>query len=406
MDCLDFQVITQVSGYQIDSRFICPGDLFFALKGVKTDGHHHLSEVAVRGGRAALVSEDYQGESHGLTLFRVPDVLSTLQALAKWSYRKQPTPIIGITGSVGKTTTKEFLATLLEEKFHIGKSPLSYNSQITFPLNILNRSGQEELLILEYGMSVPGEIARLVKIAPPRIGILTEIGLAHAQSFPEGLSAIAREKGMLFSSAQCVILHREFFSFYPDLPNKISPEECSLKIPFQQSHLIKNALLAITAARYLGLSWEEIHQRLPHLHTPKRRFELFEKGGIQFINDAYNANPSSMRAALQNLPPPKQGGKTVAVLASMKELGTFSHSAHHEIGLFAQKYLDHLLVIGEEALPLHTAFAQSQKPAEFFHDHRTLAERLSQLTHPGDVVLVKGSLSMQLEKIFDALASL
>jgi UDP-N-acetylmuramoyl-tripeptide--D-alanyl-D-alanine ligase len=139
------------------------------------------------------------------------------------------------------------------------------------------------------------------------------------------------------------------------------------------------------------------------LQLPKMRFEQFEKGGVSFVNDAYNANPESMRAALSSLPTPKEGGKRIAVLGTMKELGVFSEESHREVGHFAQKYIDHLLVLGKDAEPLCEAFVEVKKPGECFSDHKSLAERLAALMSDGDVVLVKGSRSMKMETVFELL---
>jgi UDP-N-acetylmuramoyl-tripeptide--D-alanyl-D-alanine ligase len=174
-------------------------------------------------------------------------------------------------------------------------------------------------------------------------------------------------------------------------------------LPFHQTHILHNFLASVAVARALKMQWDEIHAAAFQLEIPKMRFEMFEKEGIVFINDAYNANPDSMKAALSNLPEPKGSGKRIAVLGAMKELGSFSKSSHEEVGSFAQGYVDHLLVLGEEAEPLCETFLEVKKPAEFFVSQIPLAKRLLQLMRCGDVVLVKGSRSMQMEKIFDLL---
>ena len=424
----------QVSGYQIDSREVCPGDLFFALKGARVDGHQFLSEVAQKGAVAAVVSQ--QVDSPPLRLLVVPDVLASLQGLAGDLLRRYRAPVLGITGSVGKTTVKEFAATLLEGKFRVGKNPLNYNSQITCPLSLLNRSPEHELLVLEMGMSAPGEIAALAKIAPPEVAVLTQIALAHAQNFSDGLRGIARAKAEIFSQAatRLAILDAELMNYVEireALPRErllVSMEDSSadlylsysegrflldewgvrvaqFDLPFKEKHFIKNALLAMAAARSFGMAWEEIVNRIPELTLPKMRFERFERGGVVFINDAYNANPASMRAALEHFPEPKEGGKRIAVLGTMKELGAFSAAAHEEMGRVAQKHADLLLCMGEEVLPLFSAFQEAKKPAEFFHDHASLAKRLAELTSPGDVVLMKASRGMEFEKILERIAS-
>lgn len=420
----------QISGYRVDSRAVQPGDLFFALKGEKVDGHRFLSDVAERGAVAAVVSEAV--EDCRLTLFLVDDVLAALQQLARELFVTHRIPLLGITGSVGKTTVKEFAATLLSGKFHVAKSPLSHNSKITYPLSLLNRTPEDQVMVSELGMSFPGEIATLVNIAPPEVAMITKVALAHAQNFPEGISGIARAKAEIFShpSTKVAILDSELMA-YPEireaLPkkrvlvslddasadlylafsnNRFFVDECGVRVaqfdlPFREKHFIQDALLAMAAARQFGMQWEEIEQQLPKLSLPGMRFERVERGGVSIINDAYNANPASVRAALESFPAPKPGGKKIAVLGTMKELGSFSEKAHEEIGHFAQTRVDQLLCLGEEASPLFEAFKEGKKPAEHFKDHASLAKRLQELISPGDVVLLKGSRSMEIEKILE-----
>lgn len=424
----------QVSGYQIDSRRINQGDLFFAWKGLKVDGHDYLEDVKKRGGIAAVVSKSYQGPDHGLILFRVENVLDCLQGLARFFLEENKSKIIGITGSMGKTTTKEFLATLLSGKFKVGKTFSSYNTKLTFPLMLLNRDGDEDVLVLEMAMSEPGDIERLLQIAVPDIAILTQLALAHVASFPGGIEEIAKEKMSIFSNSKTkkAIFYHGLYRF-PDLVAAIPGEKitfsqedrssdyflsCSenkylidergvrayqFDLPFKQSHILHNFLAAVSAARQMNLEWDEINRQVPFLELPKMRFEQFEKEGILFINDAYNANPDSMRAALSHIPEPKEGGKKIAVLGTMVELGKYSPECHLEMGRFAQKYADHLLAFGEEAAAIAEGFSEVKKPAEHFSDHKSLTEALKSLMSPGDVVLVKGSRKMQLEKVFEIL---
>ena len=152
----------------------------------------------------------------------------------------------------------------------------------------------------------------------------------------------------------------------------------------------------------MQLEWDEINAQVPKLALPKMRFEQFEKEGIVFVNDCYNANPDSMRAALSSLPEPKEGGKRIAVLGTMVELGKYSEETHLEVPVCA-KYADRLLTIGDEAVGIAEGFREVRKPAEHFSDHKKLAESLKALMSPGDVVLVKGSRKMQLEKVFENL---
>ena len=432
---LHSESVAQIASYHIDSRDVQPGGLFFALKGEATDGHKHLQEVRVRGGLGAVVSSAYQGEDFGLELLRVEDVLKSLQSLARISIEEEKTlQIVGVTGSVGKTTTKEFIAAILSGKYKTGKSEKSFNTKSTYPLTILNREPGLEVMVLEMGMSEPGDIGRLLEIAAPDIAVLTKVSLAHAAYFPQGLEEIASGKAEIFShpKTKLAIFYQGLHAF-EGIAEAIQPPKLSFSLddpeadyflslcegkylldergvrayrfdlPFQQPHILHNFLAAVCVARAMKMEWDEINRRIEFLKLPKMRFEQFEKEGIAFINDAYNANPDSMKAALSSLPEPKEGCKKIAVLGAMCDLGAFSEGSHREIGRFAQKYIDHLLVLGEEANPLCETFQEVKKPAEIFSNQSALAERLKELMRPGDVVVVKGSRAMKMEKIFELL---
>ncbi len=417
-----------ISNYQIDSRLVTDGTLFFALPGERVDGHLYLQEVRERGGVAAVVSKGYAGPGHGLELLGVEDVGESLRELARQWVQDRPARIVGITGSVGKTTTKECVAALLGEKFRTGKSPASYNTKVTLPLTLLNRQGDEEVLVLEMGASEPGDIRRLIEIAPPEIAVITKVALCHVGQYPGGLAQILEEKATIFSHASTrlavydhslqlsLAVERVTFSledraadyFLSAIEGKYIVDERGVRayafeLPFKEGHLLHDFLAAVAVARSLGLSWDEIQQRVAFIERPKMRFERFEKNGIVFINDAYNANPESMRAALAHFPETKEGGKKIAVLGTMKELGAFSEGEHREIGRFAQKFVDHLIVLGEEATPLYEGFQEVKKPAELYLQLSDVAARLQELMSPGDAVLVKGSRSLEMETLFHLL---
>lgn len=424
----------QVIGYQVDSRKISPGELFFALNGEKTDGHAFLKDAAHRGAACAVVEKSYQGPDFGLPLFRVDGVLASLQELARKDLAESRARVVGVTGSVGKTTTKDFIAELLAAKYKVGKTPRSYNTKLTLPLSILNREGGEEIFVLEMGMSEPGDIGRLLKIAEPEVALVTKVALAHAAYFPGGLEEIAAGKAEIFSSPKLrtavffqglsqyacfanlpgekVVFSLEDRSadyFLSPLENRFVLDERGVRayqfdLPFkQQPHLLHNFLAAASTARQMRLEWDEINARIPFLKVPEMRFETIEKGGVSLINDAYNANPESMRAAFTSLPQPRDGGKRIGVLGTMSPLGSFSENAHREIGRLAREYFDVLLVYGEEAHPLYESYQEVKKPAEYFTDMRGLASRLQDLMSPGDVVLVKGSRIMKMETLFELL---
>lgn len=428
---VDIDDEAQVTGYQIDSRMIEEGNLFFALKGAKVDGHHYLESVKQRKGIAAVVSKDYKGASHGLILIPVDDVVEALQALASHLMEDCKAELIGVTGSLGKTTTKEFIATLLEGKFKVGKTPFNYNTKLTYPITLLNRTGEEEVLVLEMGMSEPGDLAKLVQIAAPDIAIVTKIAHVHAAYFSRGVIDIANGKVEIFLSPKTKkkIFYQGLKEF-PEAMEKVTGDRVSFSLedrsadyflspdyfidergvrayqfdpPYKQPHVLHNFLAAVVVAREMKMEWDEINAQVPKLQLPKMRFEQFEKEGVLFVNDAYNANPDSMKAALSNLPEPKEGGKRIAVLGMMIDMGPDSENIHRDVGHFAQKYVDHLLVIGNEAAPIYEAFLEVKKPAEHYHQFHHLANRLKNLMRPGDVVLVKASRCVQMETLFNFL---
>ena len=204
---------TLIHGVAIDSRKIQKGDLFVALTGNRVDGHAFLQEAASKGAVGALVQRNYHGETFDLPLLRVPHVLSALQEWARKSLAQRTTKVVAITGSLGKTTTKEFTSTLLRTRYQIFSSPLSYNSQATLPLNILMAEGNEDFLILEMGMTHPGNIKNLISIAPPSVALMTTVAVQHADNFSDGLLGISREKASIFTHPKT-----ELGIFHYDVP--------------------------------------------------------------------------------------------------------------------------------------------------------------------------------------------
>ncbi len=390
-----------VFGFAVDTRLLEPGQVFAALPGEAHDGHQFLRQAADAKAAGALVSKGYRGENFGLSLLRVGDPLAALQALAGKAAEKSR--IVGVTGSVGKTTCKEFIVELLRGKFKVALSPGNQNTKIGLPLSILNHSGfGEDFLVLEMGMSKKGEIAALTRIAPPEIALVTYVSLAHAENF-DSLEEIAMAKGEIFT--------------HPKTRLGILPEEaCCKKIlmetgtcekrtfssrlefdsfPLKARHHKHNAQAAIEVAKACGMKCDEIGRRLPLLKMPKRRGEVVEKGGIRFVDDSYNASPDSMKAALESLPSPGPGGKRIAVLGEMLELGRFSESAHLEVGNCALDHVDRLFCFGPsyEILKNRGAVVSGNK--------QELIELLKSDAASGDVVLLKGSNSCKMWEIMD-----
>lgn len=418
-----------VDNYQIDSRKAGVGTLFFALPGAKTDGHSFLEEVRKKGAVGAVVRKDYVGLDFGLILIRVENVLGALHLLAKESVNRSSAQIIAITGSMGKTTTKDFIATLLEKKFRVGKTFASYNTQLTLPLTVLNMEENADVYVLEMGMGKVGDLAKLIEIAPPDIAVLTNVTMAHYGDYFSSIREVALAKAEIFQHAKLKqaifydsFLERkqikdsvekitfsiedsraDYFIGDRDFIDEKGIRACKLEIPFPEVHVRHNLLCAIAVARTMSLSWEEIGQGLSRLKLPKMRFEKIEKNGVLFINDAFNANPESVKMALSSLPSPQNGGKRIAVLGSMADLGPFSKSSHIEVGRKASEFVDYLLSLGDEAIWMEQAFLEKKKSAEHFTRLEDLSKRLKQLIKPGDVVLVKGSRFLEMEKILTEL---
>ncbi|MFZ0565829.1 MAG: UDP-N-acetylmuramoyl-tripeptide--D-alanyl-D-alanine ligase [Chlamydiales bacterium] len=415
---------TLVQGVAIDSRQVKKGDLFFALPGERVDGHCFIEEAALKGAAGVVVKEGYKGACFGLPKLFVSDVLPALQMLARKSLAKRSSKVVAITGSLGKTTTKDFATTLLSGSFHLFASPKSYNSQVTVPLSILMADETEDILVLEMAMSEPGQIARLVSIAPPDIAILTTVSLQHVCHFPGGLIDIAREKAAIFSHPKTGlgILNRDMPYFEEILSTGNNRKLCyslssskadfflevktngatihtkegasldfSLQLPMKAFY--QNFLAAAVLAKTMGVSWEVIQKRAAHLKLPPQRFERVERGGIIFINDAYNANPDAMKAALESLPKPQPGGKTIAVLGDMNALGEHSKEGHATVAEAALSYVDLLFCLGSRW--------EGTQAKMLFGTRTELENMLKKTARPGDIVLLKGARQHALEELLE-----
>lgn len=414
----------KISHFSFDSREVVKGGLFFALPGAKVDGHQFLQEAARRGAAAAVVSESYFGQDFGMSLIRVPNVLDALHLLAKEKMANTKAKIIGITGSIGKTTTKEFIAGILSEKYRVYKTPHSYNTQISFPTSLLNAEAGYEYFVLEMGMSGKGHIKKLISIAPPHIAVLTRISHSHLEFF-SSVEEISQVKAEIFLSRQLEqkIISCQTESFPPvrntgnastivygkDIFYQKKGKEIRLcsqgesspwfAVPFEASHFLENFLGAAAVGLALGLTWKDIIGPVKHLPMPKMRFEKVFSQNILFINDSYNANVDSTRAALQNLPSPAAGKKTLLVFADMKELGGYTKKAHQEIAIAAIKKVDGCLCLGEESKYIADYFQKHQKLGLHFDNKLSLQHHLMKIAEEGDVVLLKGANSYRLWEI-------
>ncbi len=406
-----------------DSRQVKKDDLFFALSGAHVDGHDYLEEVAARGALAAVVAERYTGRPFGLTLLRVADVLEALQTIARKRIEIWKPLIVAVTGSVGKTTTKEFIATLLAARFSVGKSHGNANSQVGLPLTIVNLRGDEEVLVLEMAMTNAGQIANLVTIAPPTIAVITKIAMAHAGNFDNGLKGVAAAKAeiLLHPATRLAIIEKEALRFAAVATTgrcekitathtlekadfkmvlkkkgwvvyeKMLPPSPFFQIPFSASHFIEDLSLAIAVARSMGIKWEAMIPKLFSLASISGRFEQKWIDKTLFINDAYNANPESMRAALDNLPHLKNGRK-IAVLGGMAtDLGPTDVFEHRSIAHYALDKAEHFFCYKSGSLPMKEVFEEAGRLCFYTENMDELRERVFAFVAPSDIVLVKGA---------------
>lgn len=424
-------------GFSVDTRTIKPDEVYVALQGERVDGHSFLDEAYAKGAAAALVSKQYQGphtQHTQLPLIQVEEPLHALQELAKKVIERRQTRVVAVTGSLGKTTTKEFINSLLRVKHRVAVSPGNSNSQVGLPLTILNHTtGDEEVLILEMGMTHPGHLTRLVQIAPPEVALITKVALVHACHF-NAIEEIGWAKAEIFShpKTRLGILDREINNFH-DLCrigscHKLSfSSTCSeadyyvdiqtnsvhasleghkillepLKLPGR--HNWHNFLAASVVARHFNVSWEEIKLAMDDLELPPKRLQLIEHNGVLFLNDSYNAAEPSLMAALDTLPRPVKEGKKIAVLGSMMELGKFSEDCHRRVGQFALTCVDRLYCLGAECQPIYEVWKSAGRPIELFENRADLVAALRKALKPDDVVLLKGSRSKELWKVLEEL---
>ena len=364
----------------VDSRNIQPGDLFFALPGACTDGHNYLDHAQKNRASGAIINKSYSGPiPQHLPVIRVDDTLCALQALAEELVRRINPTVVAITGSYGKTITKDFASTFLSRSNKTASTPGNQNSQIGLPLSILNTLRSDTpYLVVEMGMDQAGGIRRLTKIAPPDIALVTTVGLAHSGNF-ESLADIAHAKAEVFEHPKTSIclfnadaphadllsskaksdrrsfsMHEKSGVFWSLSIRKnmlfVTEDSAVFQLPcpqFTSSHVYENLLAAIATVRSAGVSWEDIENTLSSLKLPERRLQPISLNGIHFINDSYNASEVPTRSALTVLSA-YAPARRVAVIGQMVNLGRFSLECHYRVGLHALTSADVLYCLGEE----------------------------------------------------------
>jgi len=429
----------EFQGISTDSRTVQPGDLFIPLRGDNYDGHDYLTQ-AIQRGAASCLSEEMIG---GLLVpvVKVSDTLKALGDLAAAVRRQFAGPVIGITGTSGKTTCKEMLASILEINGPGLKSAGNFNNLIGVPRTLFELKSEHSWAVVEMGMSARGEIARLAEIAMPNIGLITNVGAGHLENFEE-ISGVARAKGELFIGLPtggvalinaddpevCLLpvangVRKVLFGISSDAAiraDKVMAQNGSVGfdlaidgavqrvvLPLPGRHNVSNALAAAAAATVLGVKLKDIANGLQTFKPCPGRMELLElPGDIVVLEDSYNANPLSVHAALDALHDLGSAGRRIAVLADMLELGPTGPELHHQIGAIAAERTDWLFTYGalaEEIARGALDAGLSTDKVFVANSHDELAARLLEVLQAGDRILIKGSRGMRMEKITAAL---
>ncbi len=390
----------------IDSRAVQPGDLFVGLVGEHADGGRFAAGALEAGAWGVLVAPEH---AHGLpgngAVLSSPSPLTSLQALARAWRRALGAQVVAITGSVGKTSTKDILRALLAPHRRVHASRANFNTEIGLPLEILAAPPGTEVLVLEMGMRGAGQIAELAAIAEPDVGVITAIGEVHLELLGS-LDAIARTKAELLEHVAVAVIPDREPLLDPYLPTGVeivrfgddeSPLQ-GLELPFSSAHMRRNTLAAVAAARAVGVEPAGVVE----LELSAMRGQVVPaRGGVTVIDDCYNANPLSMRAALDDLARQQPAGRRVAVLGDMLELGPLEAQHHREIGAYAARSgVDVLVTVGPLAAEMAGAFGHSARQTP---DAAAAADVVADLVGPGDLVLVKASRGVHLETVTEAL---
>ncbi|HEX8311186.1 MAG TPA: UDP-N-acetylmuramoyl-tripeptide--D-alanyl-D-alanine ligase [Chthoniobacteraceae bacterium] len=422
-----------------DSRALQPGDLFLALRGDNFDGHTFAAEAISRGATGIVVQDVPSGLPPEANVIQVGDTLAALQAISAQYRRSLDLRVVAITGSNGKTSTKDLTASVLSKRFQVTKTKGNFNNHIGLPLTMLRANATDQIGVFEIGMNHPGEIAPLAALAAPDVAIITNIGVAHIE-FLGSREAIAQEKGMLAealpASGHLILGAEDDFSRAiaertlahtilcgigtgevqaTDVTQSFSGMRFRLhadgravdaELPVPGLHMVRNALLAVAAGRVLGLSLDECAEGLRSLQLTKGRLEQKEVRGIQIIDDTYNANPDSMSAALRTISEMPGIGRRIAVLGRMGELGAEAERGHRQVGeVAAALKFDYLITVGEEAGWIAEAAATGGVETHRYGTTEEAAAALREFAKEGDLVLVKGSRSARMERIVEALQS-
>jgi len=430
---------TVIKGISIDSRSIKQQEAFIAIKGNNFDGHDFIPQAIKKGASCIIHSSlNTQYASNSTVFIKVKDTKVALGEISKLHREKFNIPIVAITGSNGKTTTKEMIAWILSKRYNVLKNEGTKNNQIGLPLTLLELEPSHDIVVLELGTNHPGEIEYLSKIAMPNIGVITNVGPAHLEGFGD-LRGVFNEKRQLFrnlkkpylaiSNADDQLLRRDMLSKKSNafilgfrLNKKSDFSASGIKIANGRTafylkrnrftlktlgaHNIYNALAAVAIARIFGMGYKEIISRLSIFNFPLSRLNLIEFNKIKFIDDTYNSNPLSLKQALDTLDNFSTKGRKIFVMGDMLELGKLSESFHRQMGKSIARICDAFIAVGR----LSKFSAQTARTSGFDSDNIFVCEDTAEakevlfnkISPKGDdIILVKGSRLMRMEEVFN-----
>jgi UDP-N-acetylmuramoyl-tripeptide--D-alanyl-D-alanine ligase len=439
---------TSLGGVSIDTRTLRPSDLFFAIRGVRNDGHDHVLSAIEKGAVGAVVDLQYERPADypaHKVLLRVENTHEALKDLAADVRRRWRGSLVGITGSMGKTTTKEFMTQVLQTEFSVYRSPGNLNNLFGLPLAIFGLSPEDHIGIFEMGMSSPGEIAEMCRIALPDAGVITNVAPVHLEFF-ESVEAIARAKGelaeglsasgtLIYNSDDplvCKIAHgfsgdKISFGFSPSADVRAEGIEIGglmetrfrlicegtsrrAMLPMAGHHFVMNALPAVALARRYTIDFEQIIESMRHLRQSQMRGQiLYFREGFTVIDDSYNSNPHALTQMIETLTRIPRYTRTILVAGEMLELGKESEALHRQCGAqAAQSGVDIVVGVQGAAREIVRGAAAAGMPdtqVHFFTEINPAIDFVYRKLQPGDLVLIKGSRGIHLEKMVQALRS-
>ncbi|MDP9170596.1 MAG: UDP-N-acetylmuramoyl-tripeptide--D-alanyl-D-alanine ligase [Acidobacteriota bacterium] len=423
---------TSIGGWSIDSRTLNPGDCFFALRGPKHDGHDHIGEVFSKGASLAIVEKP---TTHAGLQLVVPDTTVALERLGHAVRERWAGTVIGVTGSAGKTTTKDIVACLVATQFRTGRTVGNFNNYLGVPLSILRLPDNAQVGVLELGMNHAGEIRALAHVARPSIGVVTNVGWAHTEFFADGIEGVAKAKRELIEELPAngtAVLNaddphvREFakihpgrsilFGFSEDAEVRAENLEMhsggarfrclgvDFESPVTGRHAVSNVMAGIAAARALDIPPERLRDAVHGLAPGRMRGERLERRGVTIINDCYNANPEATRSMVEVLRD-TPARRRIAVLGEMLELGPEAETLHRGIGRFASGQGIHAVIgiRGAARFMVDEAIksGMSDSAALFFANSEEAGDFIRGYVEPGDAVLFKGSRGVEVEKALE-----